>query len=86
MPATDPPGRFADDADETTVARARLITKRGAILSLTARGRATYERILPRFQAREEQMVATLSAADRRELDRLLALLCVRSDGWATVY
>lgn len=56
---------------------------RRAILSLTPKGRKVFESILPRFQDRQERMLAVLSGAERRELDRLLNKLVERDDDWA---
>jgi DNA-binding MarR family transcriptional regulator len=56
---------------------------RRAMLSLTAKGSALYERVLPRFQQRQEAMVSVLTAAERQELHRLLNKLVERDDDWA---
>ena len=42
-------------------------------LHLTRSGRALFERTLPRFEARERQMLDALSAKERRTLSELLA-------------
>jgi DNA-binding MarR family transcriptional regulator len=59
---------------------------RRAILQLTARGREVYETILPRFKARQDRMVAVLTAAERAEFNRLLNKLVERDDDWAQDY
>jgi hypothetical protein len=41
---------------------------------------------LPLFRSREQQMLAVLSPAELRTLDRLLAKLVLREDGWAKPY
>lgn len=57
---------------------------RRAILALTAKGRKVYERILPRFRARQEAMLSVLDPAERSELNRLLNKLVERNDDWAS--
>lgn len=56
---------------------------RRAILQLTAAGRRTYERILPKFRERQERMMSVLSPAERAEFNRLLDKLVERQDDWA---
>lgn len=48
---------------------------RQALLRITARGRALHDRIVPIFQAREDLILAGLSAEERRLLGRLLTKL-----------
>lgn len=59
---------------------------RATLLDLTEAGRVLYESLLPDFRAREERMLAPLSAAERAELDRLLGKLVHRDDDWAEVF
>jgi DNA-binding MarR family transcriptional regulator len=56
---------------------------RRALLTMTARGRKVYERILPQFRERQERMVSVLTREERAELDRLLDKLVERDDDWA---
>lgn len=55
---------------------------RRSFLRLTAKGRKVYESILPRFRARQDQMMSVLTAAERTELNRLLNKLVERDDDW----
>jgi DNA-binding MarR family transcriptional regulator len=55
-------------------------------VALTARGRRIYEQILPRFQERQERMVAPLSGSERAELNRLLNKRVERDDDWAQAF
>lgn len=57
---------------------------RQAQLGLSATGHQTLERIMPPFTRREADMLSPLTAAERREFDRLLGKLVHRSDGWAS--
>ena len=53
------------------------------LLSLTGEGKAMSEKVVAYFVARERPMLEPLaSAADRELLDRLLARLIFREDGW----
>lgn len=56
---------------------------RRAILQLTAKGRKVYERVLPRFRERQQQMLSVLTSAEQAELNRLLNKLVEREDDWA---
>lgn len=56
---------------------------RRVVLTLTPAGKKVYANILERFQRRETQMMAPLSAVERAQLDRLLAKLVLRGDDWA---
>lgn len=56
------------------------------LLSLTARGRKTYEAFIPAFVEREAIMLESLSASERRVLDQLLTKLIDESDTWARIY
>jgi MarR family transcriptional regulator, temperature-dependent positive regulator of motility len=56
---------------------------RQAQLDLTPAGRATFDAFMPRFIEREARMLAPLTAAERREFDRLLGKLVHRADAWA---
>lgn len=57
--------------------------KRRDVLRLSAAGRKLYELIIPRFQLREEAMLAVLSERERQLLLMLLGKLVTRDDGWA---
>ena len=59
---------------------------RRAILTLTRAGKAAYERILPRFRDRQENMLAVLSPSERATFHRLLDKLVEREDDWARDY
>jgi DNA-binding MarR family transcriptional regulator len=59
---------------------------RRAPLVLTARGRALYEEVIPKFRAREEKMLSVLTEPERKQFERLLAKLVLRDDDWARVY
>lgn len=59
---------------------------RRAPLALTARGARLYEQIIPLFRERETGLLATLTAAERRQLRKLLLKLAVRDDDWAALY
>jgi DNA-binding MarR family transcriptional regulator len=48
---------------------------RRTLFRLTARGRALYRRVASRTRARERALLAALTPAERRQLDRLLAKL-----------
>jgi MarR family transcriptional regulator, temperature-dependent positive regulator of motility len=54
-------------------------------LTLTRTGKALYDDVLPLFQAREAAMLAVLTARERETLNKLLAKLAVRDDGWEIV-
>jgi DNA-binding MarR family transcriptional regulator len=60
--------------------------RRRRLLQPTPKGRQLYERTLPLFHMREQQMLAVLSPAELKVLDRLLAKLVLREDGWANPY
>lgn len=55
-------------------------------LAVTAKGRALYDELIKPFAAREDQMLAPLSRAERAEFDRLLGKLTARTDDWAKIY
>lgn len=55
-------------------------------LVLTETGRAMVEEIVPLFREREDSLLSTLSAEERRTLDALLRKLALRGDGWDAVY
>lgn len=59
---------------------------RRAVLSMTPRGRKLYESVLPRFQERQDRMVAVLTPAERQEFSRLLNKLVERDDDWAQTF
>jgi MarR family transcriptional regulator, temperature-dependent positive regulator of motility len=67
--------RAADDNDGRRV-----------VLSITAKGRRTYEQILPRFRERQDRMIAVLTAEERAEFNRLLDKLVERGDDWAQAF
>lgn len=56
---------------------------RRVILHLTPKGRRIYAQILPRFQERQQKMLATLTTAEQRTFNTLLTKLVDREDGWA---
>jgi len=73
----------------TKLAAAGLIRRRTdeqdarrAILGLTTRGRELYERLIPLFRLREEQMLAVLTPREREQFERLLRKLTLRPDDW----
>jgi len=53
--------------------------RRNRILSMTASGRALYDRIVPLALAREEYLLEALSPEDRIALDRILTALQLRA-------
>jgi len=59
--------------------------KRRSILTLTARGAHTHEKIVPIARAHEAELAAVLSDTERRNLDRLLAKLQRRASEIAAV-
>jgi DNA-binding MarR family transcriptional regulator len=50
------------------------------MLRLSQKGRAVYRRIVPLAAARERELLAVLTPAERRELERLLAKLHLRAE------
>jgi DNA-binding MarR family transcriptional regulator len=59
--------------DEGLVAKqASEVDGRGVVLTLTPKGRRVWQRVMALIERRNEQILACLSAAERRELDRLL--------------
>ena len=60
--------------------------RRRSILVMTPKGRKVFEKVLPRFVARQERMLSVLSPAELREFDRLLHKLVERGDDWAAEY
>lgn len=56
---------------------------RQAALDLSGAGLAAFDRIMPRFNARETAMISPLTVAKQRYFDRLLGKLVHRADGWA---
>ena len=70
----------------SSLLRARRIERRFAsadrrrsMLRLSADGKSVYERVVPLAVAYEQQLLAPLSAADRRALDRMLQVLAGRA-------
>ena len=59
-------------ADKLVKSRPDPFDQRSQLLSLTGRGRAIYDRMLPIMQARQEYLVAGLT---EKELDAFLAAL-----------
>lgn len=59
---------------------------RRAPLALTARGRSLYNKVIPLFRSREQQMLAVLTDSEREQLEKLLAKLVLRDDDWVQVY
>jgi DNA-binding MarR family transcriptional regulator len=59
---------------------------RSALLGLTAKGVRVYDETLPLFVERETQMLSVLREKEAAELDRLLARLTLRDDGWDVTY
>lgn len=70
----------------------RLIQRRDATdgrlrrLHLTPKGETLYLAIIPKFVARERQMLAPLAPDERRHFERLLEKLVRRDDDWAQVF
>ena len=58
---------------------------RQIVLTLTPAGHKLYATILGHFQARESRMLLVLSAPEQRTLDKLLAKMVLRDDGWSEV-
>jgi DNA-binding MarR family transcriptional regulator len=56
---------------------------RRALLALTRQGRELHDAAIPLFKEREALMLAPLTDAERRTLDRLLGKLVLREDDWA---
>lgn len=71
-------GRISRNSD---AAEARTLP-----LAVTAKGRALYDELIKGFVARETEMLAPLSRAERAEFDRLLGKLTARTDDWAKIY
>lgn len=63
--------------------KASAVDGRGVVLTLTAQGRRVWQRVMAVIERRNEEILACLSTAERRELDRLLGrvLAHVRGDG-----
>lgn len=53
--------------------------RRRSVLTLTARGLAVHDRIVPLARAAEARLLSTMSAAERRQIDRLVAKLQSRA-------
>lgn len=72
-------------AVQSLLAARRLVRKndpqdrRRSVLRLSASGRSVYTRIAPLALAYEEKLLSVLSAAERRTLDRLMAVLLQRA-------
>jgi MarR family transcriptional regulator, lower aerobic nicotinate degradation pathway regulator len=56
---------------------------RRAILTLTKAGQKVHDEVLALLVERQKQMLAPLTADERKELDRLLSKIVDRDDGWA---
>jgi DNA-binding MarR family transcriptional regulator len=54
--------------------------RRRSMLRLSASGRSVYTRVAPLALAYEKKLLATLSAADRQTLDRLMTQLLTRAE------
>jgi MarR family transcriptional regulator, temperature-dependent positive regulator of motility len=70
--------------DKGLVMEAKDAGGRGQPLRLTAAGRSMVAAIRPLFQAREDQMLAHLTAGERSTLQALLRKLTARDDDWST--
>jgi len=56
--------------------------RRQSVFEILPAGRRIYKRMLPLFVAQQEQMLATLNAEDRGNLDRILAKLLASHSQW----
>ena len=63
--------------------RANAADKREAILTLTARGQAVYDDLVPHARTFSDALEAALTAADREALDGILTRLTARSQSLA---
>jgi DNA-binding MarR family transcriptional regulator len=59
--------------------------RRRSVLSLSAAGAAVYRAVAPLALGYERELLASLAAADREALDRILALLTARAQGLSEV-
>lgn len=66
------------EAEGLVERRADPADRRGTLVRLTRRGRATIDRALERHVANERSILEALTARERRDLDRLLRKLLVR--------
>lgn len=57
--------------------------QRRLLLYITTTGRRMHDRFMPGLQAREQAMMACLSARDRADLERLLRKLCSNAAFWS---
>jgi DNA-binding MarR family transcriptional regulator len=55
---------------------------RMAILALAAKGRVIYEKLLPRLQAREQDLMAPLTTAEREQFEACLEKLIAAVPDW----
>ncbi|WKD50961.1 MarR family winged helix-turn-helix transcriptional regulator [Microbulbifer spongiae] len=59
------------------------LDRRRQVLNLSALGRSVYERIVPLAQQYENDLVASLSDEERKQLDSLIEKLMVRAKAWS---
>ncbi|MFS1525956.1 MarR family winged helix-turn-helix transcriptional regulator [Microbulbifer sp. 2304DJ12-6] len=57
--------------------------RRRQVLNLSMLGRSVYERIVPLAQRYENDLMASLSAGERAQLDSLIEKLMVRAKAWS---
>lgn len=57
--------------------------RRRQVLNLSMLGRSVYERIVPLAQRYENDLMASLSAGEREQLDSLIEKLMVRANAWS---
>ncbi len=71
-------------ASLTRAGRLKRATDRGdrrrSVLTLTAKGQAVHDRIVPLARAAEARLLQSLSAAERRQIDALVAKLQDRAE------
>ncbi len=58
------------------------LDQRRLILHITGRGRRLHEDFMPALERREDDMMACLSAAERRTFAQLLRKLCAHGPAW----